>query len=98
LIKTPENAAMSIFEAIMLVCFAAAWPFNIYKSYTTRSTKGKSIFFILVVLAGYVSGIIHKILYNADIVLILYILNFSMVSVDLGLYFRNLRLDRVQAH
>ncbi len=87
---------MSIFEAIMLICFAAAWPFNIYKSYTTRSTKGKSVFFILVVIIGYISGIIHKILYNSDIVLVLYILNLTMVSIDLVLYFRNLRLDRAQ--
>lgn len=31
---------MSIFEVIMLICFGAAWPFSIYKSYTSTSTSG----------------------------------------------------------
>ena len=36
---------MSIFEAIMLICFGAAWPFSIYKSYTSRENTGKSILY-----------------------------------------------------
>ena len=27
---------MSIFEVLMLLCFGAAWPFSIYKSYTLK--------------------------------------------------------------
>jgi hypothetical protein len=80
---------MSIFEALMLFCFGAAWPFAIYKSWKSRSSEGKSLFFLLVVATGYVFGIIHKLLYSKDIVLTLYILNFLMVSLDLLLYFRN---------
>lgn len=85
---------MSFFEALMLICFGAAWPFNIYKSYKTRSAVGKSIFFLLVVELGYLAGITHKLLYNYDLVLYLYLLNLLMVSVDIGLYYRNRRLDR----
>ncbi len=84
---------MSIFEAVMLICFGAAWPLNIYKSYKTRSTVGKSLPFILVIFTGYISGVTHKILYNRDIVLVLYIINLLMVFIDILLYFRNRALD-----
>ncbi len=59
---------MSIFEIIMLLCFGFAWPFSIVKSFQSRSTKGKSILFLLVVLAGYIAGIIHKFFYSYDYV------------------------------
>lgn len=85
---------MSIFEAIMLICFGAAWPMNIYKSYKTRSAVGKSLSFLIIVIVGYISGIINKLLYHRDIVLYLYILNLAMVCTDLAIYIRNKRLDR----
>ena len=80
---------MSIFEAGMLICFGAAWPMNIAKSLKTKSTKGKSLSFLLTIMVGYVSGISHKILYSQDIVMVLYIINLVMVSIDTGLYFYN---------
>ena len=78
---------ISFFEAIMLVCFGLAWPLNIIKSLRTKSTKGKSVFFLIVILVGYVAGITHKILYSRNIVLVLYCINFIMVSIDTSLYF-----------
>lgn len=85
---------MSIFEALMLICFGAAWPASISKSYYSRSNKGKSFFFIAIVWIGYVSGILHKVLFAYDKVIFLYILNLCMVSVDITLYFRNSRLEK----
>jgi uncharacterized membrane protein YbjE (DUF340 family) len=73
----------------MLICFGAAWPLSIYKSYKSKSVEGKSFFFLIVILIGYVSGILHKIFYNFDSVIYLYILNFTMVSIDILLYIRN---------
>ena len=73
----------------MLICFGAAWPMNIAKSLKTKSTKGKSLSFLLTIMVGYVSGITHKILYSQDIVMVLYIINLVMVSIDTGLYFYN---------
>ena len=73
---------MSIFEAVMLLCFGAAWPMNIAKS-----TQGKSLPFLLTIAVGYVAGITHKILYSQDIVLVLYIVNLLMVGTDMTLYF-----------
>ena len=84
---------MSIFEIGMLVCFGAAWPLNIYKSLTSRTAKGRSLVFQYVVLAGYVCGIIHKLLHSNDVVLYLYILNLVMIATDTLLVLRNRRLD-----
>jgi hypothetical protein len=83
---------MSIFEIIMLICFGFAWPFSIYKSYTSRSIKGKSFFFLLVIFIGYLSGILHKLIYYYDGVIYLYLLNMLMVGIDMLLYLRNRRL------
>lgn len=91
------NSGMSIFEIIMLLCFGAAWPFSIYKSWTSRRTGGKSVFFLLIILAGYAAGIANKIFYHFDGVIYLYCLNFLMVSADTALWFRNRRLERVSA-
>jgi len=87
---------MSIFETLMLLCFGCAWPISIYTSYKTRTAKGKSLFFLVVLLIGYFSGVMHKIFYSFDLVIILYILNFCMIAIDTGLYVRNKRLDKIQ--
>lgn len=80
---------MSIFEILMLVSFGAAWPTAIYKSIQTKSTEGKSVIFLVIIMSGYVFGILHKVVYNYDFVIYLYILNFFMVLTDLLLYFYN---------
>ena len=46
-----------LLETVMLICFGAAWPFSITKSWRARTAKGKSIGFLLVILTGYVAGI-----------------------------------------
>ena len=55
------NMPFSIYEAIMLICFGAAWPFSIVRSWRSRTSKGKSIFFLCVVEVGYAAGIMNKI-------------------------------------
>ncbi len=80
---------MSIFEIVMLVCFGAAWPFSIYKSWRTREVRGKSPLFLVVVLPGYASGVLHKFTYHYDWVVFLYMLNEAMVSADIALSVRN---------
>lgn len=80
---------MSIFEIIMLLCFAAGWPFSIYKSYTSRVNSGKSLIFLIIVVVGYISGIIHKYLHNYDAVVYVYAFNCILVLVDIGIYWRN---------
>ncbi len=79
---------------IMMICFGAAWPSSIYKSYVSRTSKGKSLFFLFIVFAGYLSGILHKILYSLDWVILFYMINLTMILVDMTLYVRNSALDR----
>jgi hypothetical protein len=88
---------LSIFEAIMLLCFGLAWPFSIIRSIRSRSTKGKSLFFLLIIETGYISGTIHKLMYSMDLVLVLYILNGLMVLTDIILYFINRRKEMHEA-
>jgi len=82
---------VSVFEIIMLTCFGLAWPFSIYKSYTSKEIKGKSALFLIALIIGYIAGIIHKLLYSLNGVVFLYILNLIMISIDLALYYRNKR-------
>ena len=88
-----------VLEAIMVICFGISWPMSIIKSYKSRTTKGKSLFFLFLIWIGYVSGVTWKILvlvktgefrYPAYF----YIFNLIMVSIDIILYFRNKKLDR----
>ncbi len=80
---------MSIYEIIMLVCFGSAWPLSIYKSYTSKSNKGKSLPFMVIILMGYIFGIIHKINYNMDNVIWLYAFNSLLVMADMFLFYIN---------
>ncbi len=79
---------MSVFEIIMLVCFGSAWPFSIYRSWRSKSVAGKSLLFLVVVLTGYLAGILHKVFFHLDRVIILYIVNFTLVFTDIMLYLR----------
>ena len=92
-----------ILEIIMILCFGASWPFNVYKSYRARTAKGKSLLFLILIEAGYVAGIAAQLANPAYMaafgekwyVLFFYVLNFTMVGVDVVLYFRNKRLDKM---
>ena len=83
----------SIFEWIMLICFGLSWPFSVLKSWRTRTTRGKSLVFLLAIWTGYVSGIMHKLLFARDLVILAYVVNLAMVSLDILLYFRNRRFE-----
>ncbi len=84
---------MSIYEIIMLLCFGAAWPVSIWKSWTSKSAKGKSRMFLIIIIIGYMAGVLHKIYYYMDNVIYLYALNLIMVSIDLVLVIRNEKLE-----
>lgn len=82
-----------IFEAIMLLCFGAAWPVSIYKAYKSRTAKGVSMMFMYILLIGYAFGILNKIMTEVDYVLALYLLNTIMVSINIVLVLRNKAID-----
>ena len=85
-----------VFETIMLLCFGASWPFKIAKSLRSRTAKGKSIYFEICIIVGYVCGVIGKFVGgNITYVVAVYLLDICMVSIDLALTLRNRRLDRL---
>lgn len=85
----------SIFETVMLVCFGFSWPLNVIKAYKAKTAKGTSLPFILLIIAGYMAGISAKLITGQiNYVLIAYILNLSIVSLNVVVYFRNVSLDK----
>lgn len=89
-------------EILMIVSFGFSWPLNVMKSYKARTTKGKSLAFLLLIFFGYIAGIASKFTNDAYMaafaekwyVLFFYVLNLIMVGADLLLYFRNYKLDK----
>ena len=85
-----------IFEVLMLLCFGLSWPFKITKSYRSRTARGKSVGFEVLILLGYILGVTGKFISgNVTYVVFVYILDILMVAADLSLTIRNKVLDRL---
>ena len=85
----------SILETVMLVCFGFSWPLNVIKAYRAKTAKGTSLPFVLLIITGYIAGISAKLISGQiNFVLIAYILNLAIVSLNLIVYFRNVSLDK----
>ncbi len=96
---------VDLFEALTIFCFGLSWPISIRKSYVSRTAKGKSLFFEVFLLIGYAFGIARKIIQVAVmgssgfiffLSFFFYVLNFIEISIDVGLYFRNTKLDKAR--
>ena len=101
--KGNKKTMAKILEIIMVVSFGASWPFNVMKSWKARTTKGKSLLFLLLIFFGYIAGIASKMVNVVNIagyfgehwyVIFFYCLNLIMVGADLLIYVRNSRLDK----
>lgn len=95
---------MDLFEAVMILCFGLSWPISIYKSYVSKTAKGKSLFFEVFLWIGYVFGISRKMMQlngNENLNwlfytgLIFYFLNIIEITIDMLLYVHNTRLDKL---
>ena len=85
----------SILETVMLVCFGFSWPLNVMKAYKAKTAKGTSLPFVLLIITGYIAGISAKLISGQiNYVLIAYILNLAIVSLNVIIYFRNVSLDK----
>ena len=85
----------AIFETIMLVCFGLSWPMNLMKAYKAGTARGTSLWFILLIITGYIAGISAKLITGQiNYVLIAYLLNLAIVLLNLVVYFRNVSLDK----
>lgn len=97
---------VDLLEALTIFCFGLSWPISIRKSWVSRTAKGKSLFFEIFLLIGYLCGIAKKIIECAGLLgvtpksgfifvlsFFFYVLNFIEISIDVCLYFRNKKLD-----
>ena len=98
----------TIFEIVMIGCFGASWPFNIIRAYKARTTKGTSLFFLFLIFFGYVGGITSKIFlmiekgaafwtFVSALAFSFYVINLTMLTIALIIYFRNKKLDNQKA-
>ena len=94
-----------LFEALTIFCFGLSWPISIRKSLISKTAKGKSLFFAVFLLIGYAFGIARKIIQvtamdSSGFIFFLsfffYVLNFIEISIDVALYFRNTKLDKLR--
>ena len=84
-----------LLEALMVIGFGISWPLSIYKSFKSKTAKGKSLLFMCFILFGYVCGIAAKLTAgNITYVFVFYVINFVMVFTDILLYFRNRKYDK----
>ena len=96
---------VNFLEAMMIICFGLSWPLSIYRSWTSRTAKGKSLFFEIFLWIGYGFGITRKIILTYTEVdhgfmfylsFIFYVLNMLEITIDICLYFRNIKLDKIR--
>lgn len=84
-----------LLEAIMLICFGLSWPLALVKNIKAKSAEGMSLSFLLLIITGYVAGTVAKIISgNITYVLIVYIVNLVIVTMNLMVYFYNRSLDK----
>ncbi len=92
-----------ILEIVMIVCFGFSWPLNVIKAYKAKTTKGTSLWFILLIITGYVAGIVGKFIagdyhgFMKIFKLCAYFLNLIIVSLNVVVYVRNYKLDKARA-
>lgn len=96
---------VNLFEALMIICFGLSWPISIYRSWTSRTAKGKSLFFEVFLWIGYAFGIARKIILTCTgnghdwmfyLGFVFYVLNMAEITIDMCLYFRNVKLDKIR--
>ena len=85
--------ASQICEFFMLFAFGFSWPFAIARTYkpghSGKGVAGKSPMFMIIVLLGYVGGILARLLdanTSNDWLAIVYVIDMALVSTDLTLY------------
>ena len=84
----------NVLETMMIICFGISWPMSIVRSVRSRSTQGKSLLFMCFILFGYFCGVASKLIsHTYNLAFWFYFPNVIMVCTDIGLYFRNKKLE-----
>ncbi len=96
-----------LLEALMILCsLAFPGPFPSGNPGFPAPQREKSLFFEFFIWIGYIFGIVRKvILWSAGagegwlfyLSWFFYVLNIVEISIDMALYFRNVRLDKEKA-
>ena len=93
-----------VLEAVMIVLFGISWPFNLLKSIKSKSTKGKSLLFLILIDLGYTAGITSKFVSTTFVwatdwwIFMVYVINFIFVSLDMIVYFINRSKEKNQTN
>ena len=95
-----------ILEIIMILSFGVSWPINLRKNIKSKTTKGISLWFYLMIFFGYIAGIISKFLNEAYMasfstkwyVLMFYFINLIVVGLNIIVYFRNKKIEEKEAN
>ena len=84
-----------LLEAIMLICFGLSWPMALVKNIKAKSAEGMSLSFLLLIITRYVAGSAANIIAgNITYVLIVYVVNLVIVTMNLIVFFYNRSLDK----
>ena len=84
-----------ILETVMLVCFGFSWPMSLIKNIKARTARSMSLKFIILIMLGYIAGISAKLVSGQiNYVLIVYVINLIVVSMNLVVYFINRKYDK----
>ena len=103
--KMDISFVTELMEAFTILCFGLSWPIAIRKSLISKTAKGKSLFFEVFLLLGYALGIFRKIIqltvFDCSgaifyLSFFFYVLNFAEITIDVCLYFRNCKYDRLR--
>ena len=84
-----------VLEAVMIILFGISWPFNLLKSIRSKTTKGKSLLFLVLIDLGYIVGLTSKFFSTTFVwatdwwIFVIYSINFTLVTADLIVYFLN---------
>lgn len=82
---------------LMVVSFGISWPISIVKSMKSKTAEGKSVIFSYFIWGGYIFGIVSKFLKGSlTYVFIFYVINLLSVTVDIGFYYRNRKIDETR--
>ena len=80
--------AAEILEFAMLFAFGFSWPFAIWRTYKAKRVDGKSPYFMVIVIVGYLCGIAAHVVEGSKLWLCaVYLADIALVSTDLALYF-----------
>ena len=82
------SAIAQIFEFLMLFAFGFSWPFAIARTLRAKRVDGKSPAFMIIVLLGYLCGILAHAVEGTKLwLIVVYLVDMALVSTDLSLYF-----------